>query len=263
MKKLFNKITTYKEYSYIEKNGDLSPEHYIQVQDKKIEVTDTNGTKSGKNIAIWSIYELDKDILAELNEYMIKVNSTNATFEKEYVNNKFSSFKIGKFIAIDFRGCKTKKNKKDKINRTVEEVTDIYDRNINLWLVSRIDNINSRINDWVNVQNKRYSDEITHVLTKGDELYQDVLSEDADYVKMDTEYKEVVSKYEAIKKQKEGLENKITQRKRDVVIGYFEENDWKVDFDDDTEKDVVPKPLVEHIKDALSKAFVFSKGLFD
>ena len=188
---IIKSIKKFKDFTYVEKNRDLTIEDFTLVNDKVIDIKPNYSSKNnkGNTISITTIYELNKDILDELqNLFDVSKKTSNNYLDNNYIKNYFSCIEIRKTIDIDFRGAKTESNKKKKIDSTIEEIKSVYDKLFNLWISEKINSINTNyLNKYIEQLNTEYFNNIKFILTQED-IYIELFSGNTEYTELDSKY---------------------------------------------------------------------------
>ncbi|MBK7362685.1 MAG: hypothetical protein IPJ01_10355 [Micavibrio sp.] len=259
METILKNITKLNDKVFAEKNRDILLSDYVQKIQPKVEVKDSY-KNNGKIITMSCDYEMKYEVITELIEYFKLVNKRSG---EESTKNNFGSFQVSKSVEIDFRGCKTEKQKEDKINKAVSEVETDFNNKFELALNSKIKNKNENfLNTFVDYNNNQFVAESITWLTNKD-VYEEDFNGNEEFVKLNSEYAEVVEKINALKKIRTHLEDNLTAKKRVIALETLEKNKWEFE---DGESDVnfkLPNPVINKVKEALSNAFVYKRGLFN
>jgi len=255
METIFKKITKLNDKIFAEKNRDILLSDYVQKTPPKVEVLESP-KNNGKRVRVFSDYEMKYESVTELFNYFefLSKNSENST------SKNFGVFQLTHSIDIDFRGCKTQKQKDDKIEKAISEVENNFNNKLDYALSAKINKLNENLNHFIEYNNNLFvSDTISWLTT--DEVFNEDFNKDEEFLKLNSEYTEVIEKINALKKTRTYLEENLTARKRTIAIETLEKENWQFE-DNNEELFIVPQPVIQKTKDAISNAFVYKHGLF-
>jgi len=255
METIFKKITKLNDKIFAEKNRDILLSDYVQKTPPKVEVLESP-KNNGKRVRVFSDYEMKYESVTELFNYFefLSKNSENST------SKNFGVFQLTHSIDIDFRGCKTQKQKDDKIEKAISEVENNFNNKLDYALSAKINKLNENLNHFIEYNNNLFvSDTISWLTT--DEVFNEDFNKDEEFLKLNSEYTEVIEKINALKKTRTYLEDNLTARKRTIAIETLEKENWQFE-DNNEELFIVPQPVIQKTKDAISNAFVYKHGLF-
>jgi hypothetical protein len=255
METIFKKTTRLNDKIFAEKNRDILLSDYVQKTQPKVEVLgSTKG--NGKKISIFSDYEMKYEPITELYAYFefLSKNSEDST------SKNFGTFQLKYSIEIDYRGCKTQKQKEDKVQNAISEIENNFNNKLDYALSAKIKKLNENLNYFIEYNNNLFvSDTISWLTT--DEVYNDDFNKNEEFIKLNSEYAEVIEKINALKKIRTYLEDNLTAKKRAIAIETLERDNWQ--FEDNNETlFIVPQPVIQKTKEAISNAFVYKHGLF-
>ena len=239
----------------LKKNRDILLSDYVQKTPPKVEVLESP-KNNGKRVRVFSDYEMKYESVTELFNYFefLSKNSENST------SKNFGVFQLTHSIDIDFRGCKTQKQKDDKIEKAISEVENNFNNKLDYALSAKINKLNENLNHFIEYNNNLFvSDTISWLTT--DEVFNEDFNKDEEFLKLNSEYTEVIEKINALKKTRTYLEDNLTARKRTIAIETLEKENWQFE-DNNEELFIVPQPVIQKTKDAISNAFVYKHGLF-
>jgi stress response protein SCP2 len=257
METIFKKITRLNDKVFAEKNRDILLSDYVQKTQPKVEVSESSKS-NGKRISIFSDYEMKYEFINELLGYFNSL-SNDKNSEESTIKN-FGQFKLIYCVEIDFRGCKTQKQKEDKIQNAISEVENSFNNKLDYALSAKIKKLNENLNYFIEYNNNLFVSETISWLTN-DDVYNDDFNKNEEFIKLNSEYAEVVEKINALKKIRTNLEDNLTTKKRAIALETLEKDNWQ--FEDNNEAlFIVPQPVIQKTKEAISNAFVYKHGIF-
>lgn len=256
METIFKKITKLNDKVFAEKNRDILLSDYVQKTQPKVEVLESSKS-NGKKVSIFSDYEMKYEFITEFLGYFELLSKISV--ESDLVINAFGIFQLKYSIEIDFRGCKTQKQKDDKIENAISDVENTFNSKLDYALSAKIKKLNENLNYHIEYHNNLFVSETITWLTN-DEVYYDDFNKNKEFVKLNSEYAEVIEKINSLKKIRTQLEDKLTATKRAIAIETLEKDNWQ--FEDNNEAlFIVPQPVIQKTKEAISNAFVYKHGI--
>jgi len=260
METIFKKITKLNDKVFAEKNRDILLSDYVQKTQPKADVTDSYRTLSinskGKIVSMFCNYEMKYEAITELIEYFKMVSKDG----EESTKNNFGEFQLCRRIEIDFRGCKTQKQKDDKVNKTITEIQDEFNQKLELALKVKINKLNENLNHFIDYNNNQFVSNAISIITNP-KVYEDEFVKDDEFSELNAEYTEIVAQINILKKTESDLEVRLTEKKRNIALNVLEREKWEIEFETGS-KTILPEAVIEKTKQAISKAFFYEHGLF-
>lgn len=260
MNNLFKSITVINGEVYAEYNRQLTVQDFTPIHETDVIVVDDESCK-GKKLIKYATYRVNPIVRDELMNYCQQLCNVGkfSSNPKSWVDMLFE-FEIRVERVVDFRGCRTKDNRTEKINKSINEVTAEHKHITESVLPSKVEKIADRLDSTVNWANQMFSSSIIKMLTSEDSYSENFNTEQIKT--LEENYKKLNLAISVALEQRKKVTEQLAALKREIAFTILKSNEWKI-LDISNDNVSIPEPVAKDIQDAIEKAFVKLNPFFN